>query len=373
MTRKVKVKVYDRNGFIWVSGTINRIQHRKSTGYESTKRNFDFVSRDPLSVLLKLIDVKKEVDTNFIEYCIYSLNITKDKRNDSTQRDYESIITLHLKPYFKNFGIKDVNADTIELFLNDFSKKINLDTAKAYSSSTRRKALFIIENALSRAYRNNLIDKDYSKFVDKVKLQYEKIDIYTMDEMMTILQVSKGWLKVFLHLLFCSGARVGEILPIKKVDFDFEYNALYINKSISKGIVTGTNATKNHERIVVLPSYLIEMIKVFTEDMQIEDYVFTSKYGTCFTDAGAVTKGYFKPFVDQLKNVEYKTLKVFRHTASTILSSNGLSESFLQEQLGHTVGSNVTKKHYIQQTVSQHKKNEIDRIFNQELQLRKIA
>jgi len=145
MTRKTKVKVYDRNGIIWVSGTINKKQYRKSTGYENTKRNFAFVSRDPLSVLLKLIDVKKEDDYNFIEYCNYSLNITQDKRSESTQRDYKSIITSHLKPYFKNCRIKDVNADAVELFLSNFSKKINPSSKKAYSSSTRRKALFIIE------------------------------------------------------------------------------------------------------------------------------------------------------------------------------------------------------------------------------------
>jgi len=167
--------------------------------------------------------------------------------------------------------------------------------------------------------------------------------------------------------------RVGEVLPIKKSDFDFKYNSLYLQRSITKGKIKYSSSTKNHKRLIVLPTYLIDMLKEHTLDVNDDEYIFKSKYNTCYKDSSAITKKYFKTLVEKLPNVTYKTLEAFRHTSATILNSNGISYEFIQEQLGHARGSNVTKNHYIKNSVSEYKINEINRVFQEQLKLRKSA
>jgi len=187
MVKQTKVRVYIRKNIIQVSGSIDGKQHRRSTGYEATKRNIDYVSKNAFQVLLKLIDNSNNTisnDYNFVDYCEYSLEFTSNDRDYSQHRDYLSLLEKHIKPYFNNCTIKEVKTDTIELFILYFKKKINPKTQEVYSSSLLKRCIYIIKQALKRAAANDLIGKDYSMYIPKIQVTYNATEIYTTDEIL---------------------------------------------------------------------------------------------------------------------------------------------------------------------------------------------
>lgn len=75
---------------------------------------------------------------------------------------------------------------------------------------------------------------------------------------------------VLFNLLFYTGARIGEVLALSVKDINFKTNTLKINKTYQK--INGKEyitapKTKASNRIIKLPTFLIEIVKNYIESL----------------------------------------------------------------------------------------------------------
>lgn len=339
-----------RNGIIYVFGTINKKRHRISTNKKATSENLRWIARHYWSVLLQKLERKPEkIETDLREFLLQTLELTKRKRSEFTHKEYISKVERLIMPYFENFQMADIKPIDIE--------KWQIKLLEKYSAVTVKRATNLLSMALNKAMINAIIPKNPCALVEKIHVTHEKQEPYTIDEMTQILNSATGWFGIFMHLAFTTGLRTGELMALKWQDVDYERKIIRIERAIVRGEITDGGATKNHNRLVVLPDYLIEKLKAYDSK---SEWLFPTKSGEPFKEGHTITKAYFKPLLKKI-GVQYKTLYATRHTFVSILRNSGVSKDFVAELAGHS--SEINDKHYYKAELTQEKIQAINNVF----------
>ncbi len=343
-----------RNGKIYVYGVVDGVRHRYSTGKDATKINENWIKRNYWSVLLKLIDEKNNKSTyslDFDKFCKEAIELTAHKRDDRTQKDYLQKINCYIVPYFKSYKLEDIKPYDIEKWQNQLLEK--------YSTTTVRRIRNILSMILKKAVANDLISKNPVEFADNIVVKHEKRDPYTLEEMIKILDHSKGWLSVFLHLAFTTGMRTGELMALQWDDIDFDKRVIYLKRSITKGVIKEDTMTKNHNRLVVVADFVLNMLKDHKKSA-CNEWVFVSRLGEPFYESKAIANRHFKPLLDEL-GIKWKTLYATRHTYISIMRNAGVSGEFIAEIAGHS--KEISDKHYYTASINDQKIEAVNSVF----------
>ncbi|NOQ32120.1 MAG: tyrosine-type recombinase/integrase [Helicobacteraceae bacterium] len=351
---------------IFVQGRINGKRVKRSTQKKANKINLNWIKRSDLNeVLLNIIDKKEEVKPKFYslkEFGMEVLELGAHKRIESVQKDYISAFNNHVLPYFEHYNISDIKTHDIEVW----QKKL----LRTHSSRTVDRFRYVLGTIIEKAYANDLISKNYHALADKIEKVYKKQIPYSITEVQLMLKESTGWLKMYLHLAFTTGMRVGELLALKKSDIYFDEKVIYLQRSISKGIITegiqksNGKVIKNHNRMVIVPNFVLSMLKEHIIGLK-KDWLFPSpKTGNPFYDSNSIVKNRFKPLLKKI-GVEYKTLKATRHTYISLLRNQGVNKNLIQDIVGHVEDSSVTDAHYTSLEVTDFKINAVNNVFKE--------
>ena len=339
-----------RNNVIYVFGTINKKRYRFSTGKSATSENLRWIARNYWSVLLQMIDEKTQTqDTSLEGFLLKTIELSSHKRGKSVQDDYISKAKRLIIPYFKNYDLNDIKPIDIE----EWQARL----LKTYSTTTVKRVKNILNMALAKATLNDIIPKNPLDFVDSFRVENEKQEPYTVDEMLKILKHSTGWLNVFLHIAFTTGLRTGELMALKWEDVDFEKRIIRIRRSISKGEIKTGGGIKNHNRFVILADYLVQILKGYDSGCE---WLFPSKLGEPYKESKAIAKRYFRPLLERI-GVKYKTLYATRHTFVSMLRNFGVSREFVSELAGHS--QEVSDKHYYKPEITARKAQAVNNVF----------
>jgi integrase len=230
---------------------------------------------------------------------------------------------------------------------------------------TVKRCKTILSMVFDKAIANELITINPVKYAGKFHVSHKKQEPYTLDEMETILKYTTGWFNAFMYLAFTTGMRPGELIGLKWNDIDFNRGVIHLQRSISKGIVTEDTYTKNHNRMVIVPSDVLSMIKKLNHDYE---WVFPNPDGNAFYESKSITKGYFEPFCEEF-NVEYKGLKATRHTYISIMRNGGVSQEFILDIVGHS--KIVSDKHYYQNQFTTQKQDAVNNVFSDLLKIKR--
>ena len=341
-----------RNGIIYVFGAINKIRYRFSTNKSATSENLRWIARNYWSVLLQKIDEKrrgKKPNLNVAAFLLEMLELSKHKRSETTQKEYISKTKRLIAPYFDKFNMADIRPIDIEKWQNELLGK--------YSTVTVRRAKTLLNFALNKAVLNDIIPKNPCAAVDSFRVTIAKKEPYTIEEMGKILRAAKGWFGIFLHIAFTTGLRTGELIALKWEDIDLERNIIFVRRAIVKGEITTGGATKNHDRVVVIPEYLAEMLKGYDSK---SEWLFPTRKGEPFKEGGSLTRMYFKPLLERI-GVKYKTLYATRHTFVSLLRNSGVNKDLVAELAGHS--SQISDKHYYKAEITPEKIRSINNVF----------
>ncbi|MBQ7240012.1 MAG: tyrosine-type recombinase/integrase [Bacilli bacterium] len=134
--------------------------------------------------------------------------------------------------------------------------------------------------------------------------------------------------RCLFEMLFCSGARIGELININVSDIDFSNKQI---KVLGKG---------NKERIVYLNEHAIDSIHDYLDNSRLDllngrksDRLFINHIGGDLTTRGV------RDIIDSIIKKAALNIKVtphmFRHTFATMLLNEGCSLKSVQELLGH--------------------------------------
>ena len=134
--------------------------------------------------------------------------------------------------------------------------------------------------------------------------------------------------RCLFEMLFCSGARIGELININLSDIDFSNKQI---KVLGKG---------NKERIIYLNEHAIDSLNDYLDNSRLillngrkSDRLFINHIGGDLTTRGV------RDIIDNIIKKASLNIKVtphmFRHTFATMLLNEGCSLRSVQELLGH--------------------------------------
>lgn len=368
---------YERDGRIYVQGSVNGKTFKKSTGKKATPINKKwFQKQNPQEVLLQLLGINENKEKKkiiFEEYGLRILKATSSNRGKLTQDDIERLFINHIVPFFSHFELKDVSS----LDILEFLKRVD----EHFSNDRSKRVKNILNLIFSSALDDEIICKNpfSAQLIQKHKFKKKvsKTKAYTISEVKKMLNNSKGWLRIFLEISIKYGLRTGECMGLKWKDFDLERGFFLVKRSISKGTITESSQVihenKNHLREIFLFPETIDLLKKYENFKPDEEWLFVTKEGKPFLESHTILDCHFKPFLKEIE-VEYKTLYATRRTYVSIMrQSDKISLEDIQQVVGHKNGSAITDKHYnldvLEDLHKQKKAEDKSKIFNSMLNI----
>lgn len=153
-------------------------------------------------------------------------------------------------------------------------------------------------------------------------------------------------MKTMLYMFVVTGCRRGEILGLKWSDVDFEKNMIHVSRSVSyvphEGVMTTTTKTDT-ERYISLPAEIVALLrkyKAWQSEIRLatgdqwhdEDFVFCRWNGRPHTPTAV--NDYLIHFSEKYDLPQLHP-HIFRHTAASILLSEGVDVLTVAKMLGH--------------------------------------
>jgi len=127
--------------------------------------------------------------------------------------------------------------------------------------------------------------------------------------------------KLIIDVFYMTGMRLSELLSVQLSDIDF------INSTIK---VLGK---RNKERIIPLPSFLLEKLKNYSKINNINNYIFVNFEGNKLTSKKVYN--IVNKYLSMVSSLEKKSPHVLRHTFATHMLNNGADINAIKEILGH--------------------------------------
>lgn len=267
---------------------LEKIKHAKT--------NILFFNQ-PKQVLAVSFSVKSNVPT-FIDYAWHWFNTFKAPLVGKSSADMYKLCLRYLQEL--NQPINQIKSAELQACIN----KIQKPRIKDYS-------ILLIKQVFKKALQEELIQKDYSQFLERGRKEVDKGRSLTLQEQRLVLNnlsTCKMGKLILFYLL--TGCRRSEALDIKRSDINFEKNVIEVK---------GTK-TENSKRYVLISERFKKML---AEDFE-SFFCFSSG------NAGRI----FKRFIESL-GLEDLSLHDLRHTYSTNLYYLGVPDKQRQAQLGH--------------------------------------
>lgn len=232
--------------------------------------------------------------------------------NKKTAETYGSAWN-HLKP-LADTEIREIKKSHLQAIIDDMA-------AKGLSQSSTSKVKVLAGILFDKAAEDDIIDKNYVRFVD-IPIQEKKAKAIFTDAHIKALfdNSSDPWVQTALILIY-TGMRIGELLMLTRFDIDMK------EKTITGGIKT--DAGKN--RVIPIHSKIQPFIESWLKE---EGEYLISKDGKKVT-TDHYRKAIFHPMMERL-NIEGLTPHATRHTFATLLSRAKVNTLSIQRVIGHS-------------------------------------
>ena len=259
---------------------------------------------------------------DYINYCIFEKGHT-----DRTKESYENDLNV-----YKDF-LNSLHINNIQDIKDEHIKEFLKERTSTEKTSTIAHNLTVIKNFHSYLFKQKLVEKDVSEFIERPKLRKSLPKTLSIEDINILLDISLNTIfdyrnKAMLELMYGTGLRVSEIVNLNTTDIDLTNCLIRI---MGKG---------NKEREVPLGEYSIYYLKLYLDkrhDMLKDvscNKLFLNNHGK-----GMTRQGFFKNLKQILKekglNPEVSP-HTLRHSFATHLINHGADLRSIQEMLGHS-------------------------------------
>ena len=258
----------------------------------------------------------------------------------STLRDYQDILRIHVLPIFGELKLTDINKGMIKDFLME---KVN----SGYAVSTVTHMKDVVSGVLGKAVDNEIIPANPALSLKKIMKRKDHrttMDPLTADELKTLLDtVRNNYEKHYpLFLLLArTGMRIGEALALQWGDIDFKGRFISVNKSLVRGRISTPKSGK--ARRVDMSRQLTDALKYHKLESKKKglalglggtpEYVFTDRRG------GPIDKDNWRRrvFNKALDKAGLRKIRIhdIRHGYATMRIFQGHNIADVSKQLGH--------------------------------------
>jgi integrase len=340
------------------------------------------VSKDGIEFSIGTFRSKKEaqIEANAIEERIYYGHTVNDRDimfkdvvkewlyqhkkssvKDSTFRQLEVIVRIHILPFFGNDRLLRIKRPEIKRWMNHYADLKDQNGNDIYSYGSRLKYLSVLKSIFHYAlHEMEILDKDPTnklKISVKDKIQINKtIKYYHLSELNQLLDFMETYQHqrfkeyrlyyMLIYLLSQTGLRISEALALRWTDINDD--KITIERQTSRDDKNGLYITslKNSAsyRTIKVDEKLVDELKKFKmiqnqvilKHMQFkrnsDGIIFQNFSGNYLTPS--IIRETFQEYCRKA-NISYKGTHVFRHTHAVLLLEAGANIKFVSQRLGH--------------------------------------
>lgn len=317
------------------------------------------VQSNEISVLLEVIAQQQAILAKFenqgseISFCeAYEkwLNYHSCRIAEITSSEYWRVYSRDVKPFFKEYQLKNISANNIESFY-ELRKQEGVKTNSILRVHANLFTFFTWATKNKHIYFNPMIDVNRPKVSEKFMCNF-----YNESELKQLLIVAKGN-KLYMPILMAiaMGLRRSEIVSLKWSDVDFNHKTITIKRKTTRNnklkIDESLKKLKNLSsyRTLPLPNFVYKyLLNKKEEHMMLFKNCLNKNY-ICLDEKGEIlllsyiTSQFPKLLAKNgLPRIRFHDL---RHSCATLLNSFGYSMKDIQEWLGHADFS-TTAKYY---------------------------
>lgn len=254
----------------------------------------------------------------------------------STYDTYEAAIRLHINTRIGGTQLRKLTPGHITGLLADLERN-------GKSLHTRVRVFAVLHRAFDQAVKWGLMPRNICDAVDKPKAPRSEVTAWNEVEAATFLKEAEGnRLHALYVLALTTGLRQGEMLGLKWGDIDLKEGSLSVRRTLleRKGKhAFGEPKTAKGRRKVDLPKMAVEALKQHRVKMMAEGHR-ASQLVFCDTEGNPLRKSNLtrRSFQKLMEDAEVPRIRFhdLRHTAATLLLSQGVHPKVVQERLGHS-------------------------------------
>ena len=256
----------------------------------------------------------------YLNYIVFEKGLS-----DRTKKSYQNDLNVY-KEFLNNRNKNSINSIT-DKDIKDFLKERSNE-----ESTTIAHNLTVIKNFHSYLYKQNIVSKDISEFIDRPKLKKalpKTLSIEDIDKLLDI-ELDSPFAyrnKAMLELMYATGLRISELINLELNDINLLEGSL---KVMGKG---------SKERFVPIGDYAIKYLKLYLDNRS--ELVKTNTNKLFLNNHGKPIsrQGFFKILKKLLHEKglnEEASPHTLRHSFATHLINRGADLRSVQEMLGHS-------------------------------------
>ena len=268
-------------------------------------------------------------------------NFCKPALRETTRASYETLIYGHIIPGIGQIPLNRLTQNDLQQFyvkLKKSGRRQHVATQGAELSDRMVRTCHArIRSSLEKAIIEQLITRDPSNGCKLPPKKSKEMKVLTPSEISRFLARAKeeGYYEMFL-LELSTGMRRGELLGLKWSDISFINGSLKISRQVVTAgdqIIVQTPKTKTSVRTVVLPPYMLEILKEMKKNKTCE-WIFPSPVREGEPRNPTAVLKRFKLILERsgCKDIRFHDL---RHTFATMALENGMDVKTLSDMIGH--------------------------------------
>ncbi len=253
----------------------------------------------------------------------------EERNKPRTYEWYEMIVRVHLNPLLGDYDLSDLSPSFLRGSPNKSGIKEKL-FSKNLSSKSVRNYLTCLGTILNDAYKQELIEKELSTFLDlpKVISRTDNKRPLTQEEVASFFEICPQQYHLFYALSFFTGMRTGEVLALRFGDIDLRNQKIHAERTLDKNSGHITSTKTGEPRLIDITPHLQPF---FTDWRHIKDI-----------KGDLIFPGYHEqnlrnrvwmPILRKMK-IAHRKPYVTRHTFASIMLSEGQPAAWVANMMG---------------------------------------
>ncbi len=270
------------------------------------------------------------------------LETTKPTVRLSTYTRYEEYVRLHTVPELSKVKLSQLTPHHLQKL---YSQKLSA----GLSSMSVRHLHAVIHRALAQALRWGMVATNVADATDPPRVERRELHVLTIEQARRLMEAARGARFEALYVLALStGLRQGELLGLHWKEVDLENGYLSVVGTLQRshhGLAISEPKTARSRRKVMLTQAATNALRqhrIRQMEERLKAGPLWEDSGLAFPnetgkpmDAGNLLRRDFSPLLKRagLSHIRFHDL---RHTAATLLLSQGINPKVIQEMLGHS-------------------------------------
>lgn len=299
------------------------------------------------------------------------LEAVQSQIRPSSHRRYSDYVRVHLSPELGRIPLARLTPQQVQAF---YARKLD----EGLSRSTVHHLHGVLHRALKDALRMGLVQRNVTELVRAPRRTTREMAALSQEQAQKFLETVRGDRFEALYVLaLTTGMREGELLGLRWQDVDLECATLHVYMSVqetSGRFILAEPKTAYSRRSITLALTAVEALQLHRIRQNEErlklgaawdtslDLVFPNRFGGLMVPDNLAKRSFKRHLLEAgLPEIRFHDL---RHTAATLLLSQGVHPKVVSETLGHADIS-ITLRVYAHVTpnMQQAAADAMDRLF----------